>query len=136
MAYSTFDVIQAMERDSGVDTVELRVDGGAAMNDWLLEFQAHLLEVPVRRPALVETTALGAAGLAGLEAGVWTGADQFDEAFGEAAVFRPETRQEEREGLLSGWRRAVRAARAWSSDPEVVGPEAVDEDDLQSERNS
>ena len=77
MAFGTAEVLDAMEADSGVDTAELRVDGGAALNDWLMGFQADLAGVPVRRPALVETTALGAAGLAGISTGVWATAEDF-----------------------------------------------------------
>jgi glycerol kinase len=114
MAYSTLDVIRAMERDSGVATRELRVDGGAAMNDWLMGFQAEVLGVPVRRPALVETTALGAAGLAGLATGVWTNGSEFMSALGDSTTFVPSISEEERGSLLSGWRRALAASKAWS----------------------
>ena len=122
MAYSTADVIHAMERDSGVAMRELRVDGGVAMNDWLMEFQAGVLGVPVRRPALVETTALGAAGLAGLATGVWTDATDFVGALGDASVFAPSMSGEERDSLLAGWRRALDTAKAWSNwEPQDVG---------------
>jgi glycerol kinase len=114
IAYSTADVIRAMERDSGVATRELRVDGGAAMNDWLMEFQAGVLGVQVRRPAMVETTALGAAGLAGLATGVWTDGGEFLTALGEASIFEPALGAEEQDVLLSGWRRALAAATSWS----------------------
>ena len=89
MAYSTADVLGAMEADSGVATRELRVDGGAALNDWLMEFQAGVLGVPVRRPALVETTALGAAGLAGLASGVWTDGGEFWGPWVRPSIFTP-----------------------------------------------
>jgi glycerol kinase len=122
MAYSTADVIQAMEEDSGVATRELRVDGGAAMNDWLMRFQAGVLGVPVRRPALVETTALGAAGLAGLATGVWTDATEFMGALGDASVFAPSMSGEERGSFLAGWQRALDTAKAWSNwEPQDVG---------------
>jgi glycerol kinase len=114
MAYSTADVMRAMERDSGVTTRELRVDGGAALNDWLMGFQAGVLGVPVRRPALVETTALGAAGLAGLATGVWTDGNEFMAALGDATTFQPSMSEEERGSLLAGWRRALATATAWS----------------------
>ena len=114
MAYSTADVIRAMEQDSGVTTRELRVDGGAAMNDWLMGFQAGILDVPVRRPALVETTALGAAGLAGLATGLWTDGDEFMSALGDATTFYPSMSEVERGSLLAGWRRALAATKAWS----------------------
>ena len=84
------------------------------MNDWLMAFQADVLGVPVRRPAMVETTALGAAGLAGLATGVWRDGTEFLGALGEASVFSPRLPLRDREPLLAGWRRAVASARAWS----------------------
>jgi glycerol kinase len=119
MAYGTAEVLSAMEADSGVVTSELRVDGGAAMNDWLMTFQAGLLGVPVRRPALVETTALGAAGLAGLAEGVWRSPDDFLAAQGEARQFAPEMSREAAARLREGWARAVRAATHWARDPKA-----------------
>jgi glycerol kinase len=112
MAYSTSDVVKAMEADSGVLLRELRVDGGAAANDWLMQFQASILGVPVRRPQLVETTALGAAGLAGLSAGVWTEPGDFLQAGGESRRFEPELGEPSRDALLEGWHRAVEAVRS------------------------
>lgn len=114
MAYSTADVLRAMERDAGLALAELRVDGGAAANDWLMEFQAGVLGVPVRRPVLVETTALGAAALAGVAAGVWEDAAAFLEAQGEVRVFEPRLDPGERACLMAGWRKALRAATAWT----------------------
>jgi glycerol kinase len=114
MAYGTAEVLAAMEGDAGMRISELRVDGGASENDWLMTFQAGLLDVPVRRPALVETTALGAAGLAGLAVGVWDSADHFLEAQGGATVFAPEMEAGERTELMAGWNRAVAAARHWA----------------------
>lgn len=114
IAYSTADMIHAMERDSGVPAQELRVDGGAAMNDWLMEFQAGVLGVRVRRPAMVETTALGAAGLAGLSTGVWKDGSEFLTALGDTSVFEPTLGDGDREAFFSGWRRALAAATAWS----------------------
>jgi glycerol kinase len=113
MAYSTHDVLRAQEADSGVEARELRVDGGAAENDWLMQFQAGILDLPVRRPALVETTALGAAGLAGLQVGLWQSAEEFLSAQGEPRVFQPRMDEEERARLLAGWERAVGAARGF-----------------------
>jgi len=114
MAYSTADVIRAMESDSGVSARELRVDGGAARNDWLMEFQAGILGVPVRRPSLVETTALGVAGLAGLATGVWEDGTEFLSALGNADTFVPAMPEEVRETALFGWQRALDTAKAWS----------------------
>jgi glycerol kinase len=116
MAYATVEVLHAMEADSGVVATELRVDGGAALNDWLMQFQADVLDLPVRRPALVETTALGAAGLAGIAEGVWAGAQDFLAAQAGADRFAPAMETTLRDGLLRGWGRAVRAAVAWARD--------------------
>jgi glycerol kinase len=114
MAYQTADVLEAMERDSGIGLTELRVDGGAATNDWLMRFQAGLLGVPVRRPAVVETTAFGAAGLAGLGAGVWASPDDFLQAREHPTIFEPEMSGDTREALHVGWRRAVSTALHWT----------------------
>ena len=116
MAFGTCELLRAQEADSGVVARELRVDGGATTNDFLMEFQAALLGIPVRRAALVETTALGAAGLAGLAAGVWRSASDFLAASGEATVFLPRMDPADRGALLAGWARAVRAAKSWAAD--------------------
>ncbi len=115
MAYATRDVLEAMEADSGVAAKDLAVDGGAAQNDWLMQFQADVLGVPVRRPAMVETTALGAAGLAGLAVGVWPDAEAFRGAQPDPAFFEPAMAPSAREALVVGWQRAIAAARAWST---------------------
>jgi glycerol kinase len=115
MAYGTADVLRAMEADSGVKATELRVDGGASENDWLMEFQAGILTIPVRRPDLVETTALGAAGLAGLHGSVWSSGSEFLSALGEGVTFQPSMEVEERDRNRSGWARAVAATKSWSS---------------------
>ncbi len=109
MAYGTYDVLKAMEADAGQAAEELRVDGGATRNDWLLEFMAGVLDIPVFRPDMVETTALGAAGLAGLATGVWTSPDDFRAAFGSGRSFEPSLEEAVRERLLEGWSKAVRA---------------------------
>ncbi|HSW30881.1 MAG TPA: glycerol kinase GlpK [Longimicrobiales bacterium] len=116
MAYGTAEVLRAMESDSGFATSELRVDGGAALNDWLMQFQADMLGVRVRRPESVETTALGAAGLAGLATAVWSSGADFLVAQGEARRFEPVRGLEERTSLMDGWNRAVRAAVSWARD--------------------
>ncbi|HEU0051645.1 MAG TPA: glycerol kinase GlpK [Longimicrobium sp.] len=115
MAYSTHDVVEAMERDAGVRLPELRVDGGAAANGWLMQFQADVLGVPVRRPAMVEMTARGAAGLAGLATGFWKTPEDFHAARPEESVFTPAMDDEGRRRALAGWRRAVDAACAWAT---------------------
>jgi glycerol kinase len=111
MAYSTADVIDAMAKTSGKHFAKLRVDGGAAANNWLMQFQADVLGVAVERPSNVETTALGAAGLAGIASGVWSGADEFIGAQ-RFETFTPKAKssaKHEREG----WRRAVATALHW-----------------------
>lgn len=115
MAYSTLEVLRAMEADSGIALAELRVDGGAAQNDWLMQFQADVLATPVRRPALVEATALGAAGLAGLSTGVWESGEDFLLARAESTVFEPHMTAEESDELVGGWRRAVNALKGWTA---------------------
>ena len=115
MAFSTRDVLLAMEKDSGVKTAELAVDGGAAANDWMMRFQADVLAVPVRRPRNLETTALGAAGLAGLATGVWKDVDAFLSSRGEPDRFEPEMEPAERGRLVRGWERAVATALFWAT---------------------
>jgi glycerol kinase len=115
MAYSTHDVLIAMEKDSGLDARELAVDGGAAANDWMMQFQADVLGLPVRRPQNLETTALGAAGLAGLATGVWEDADAFLGARPAPDRFEPGMERGERERLLRGWGRAVDTALHWAA---------------------
>ena len=114
MAYGTVDVIRAMEQDAALTTEELRADGGAARNRWLMQFQSDVLGVPVRRAPRVETTALGAAGLAGISTGFWPDGEAFAASAGEPGFFAPAMAQELREELLSGWTRAVRVARMWA----------------------
>jgi glycerol kinase len=114
MAYATRDLLHAMESDSGVATRELRVDGGATTNDWLMQFQSDILGLPVVRPAMVETTAAGAAGLAGIHVGIWKDADAFLEVREESRRFEPAMAQAERDALYEGWQRAVGAALGWA----------------------
>ena len=110
MAYSTKDVLSEMEDVSRVRVGALKIDGGAAANDWLAQFQADLLGAPVARPSLVETTALGAAGLAGLATGVWNSAREFGRSL-EYRQFLPGISREEE---YAGWRRAVDATLHWT----------------------
>ncbi len=114
MAYSARDLMEAMAADWGQPVRELRVDGGAAANDWLMQFQADVAGIPVGRPAMVETTALGAAALAGLSTGYWSEPDELGEVQKLERGFEPALADEGRQQLLSGWRRAVRAAAAWA----------------------
>jgi glycerol kinase len=114
MAYSARDLMEAMAADWGHAVRELRVDGGAAANDWLMQFQADVAGVPVGRPAMVETTALGAAALAGLSTGYWSDPEELREVQKLDRGFEPALSDDGREELLRGWRRAVRAAAAWA----------------------
>lgn len=120
MAYGTAEVLEAMALDCGREATELRVDGGASGNDWLMGFQADVLGIPVRRPATAETTVLGAAGLAGLSAGLWRPGD-FLARRREGRTFLPGMGKNERAGLLAGWQRAVRAARRFAGVPVPAG---------------
>ena len=118
MAYATYDVLGDMRTQGGVPFDRLRVDGGASANDWLMQFQADLLGVPVERPDIVETTALGAAGLAGLAAGLWANGDQFLAAR-HFTRFTPTGDPTATAGYAAGyagWRRAVRGALSWARD--------------------
>jgi glycerol kinase len=115
MAYSTADVVGSIVEASGVPFQRLRVDGGATQNDWLMQFQADVLGVPVERPDLVETTALGAAGLAGIAAGVWPDAKTFL-AKRDFAVFAPKRTRGDVQRDYAGWKRAMRAAMTWARD--------------------
>lgn len=116
MTYGTAEVLEAMEADSGVVSPELWVDGGAAMNDWMMGYQAGILDRPVRRAAMAETTALGAAGLAGMATGVWGSAAEFLEAQGEPDRFPADLPPAQRRQAMAQWRRAVRAAVHWAND--------------------
>ncbi|MEX2180951.1 MAG: glycerol kinase GlpK [Gemmatimonadaceae bacterium] len=118
MAYGTADVLTAMREASGAALDVLRVDGGAAQNDWLMQFQADVLGVPVERPDLVETTALGAAGLAGIAADVWPNAAAFT-ASRTFERFAPASAPNVARAGLRGWQRAVRTAVHWARDGEA-----------------
>jgi glycerol kinase len=114
MGYQCADVIAAMQRDSGLALSELRVDGGASRNALAMQFQADILGVPVVRPAVVETTALGAAYLAGLHAGVWDTPAQLAQHWREDARFEPAMQDAPRSLLMDGWHRAVERSRGWA----------------------
>jgi glycerol kinase len=115
MAYGTADVLALMRTKGRVPFDRLRVDGGATSNDWLMQFQSDVLGVPVERPDIVETTALGAAGLAGIAAGVWADADAFLAARRFTRFVPGDSGPAARAGH-AGWRRAVRGALAWARD--------------------
>ncbi len=115
IAYQTNDVLRAMEADSGIHISELRVDGGATANNLLMQFQSDILQVPVVRPTIVETTALGAAYLAGLAVGFWKSTEEIQRQWQADMRFEPGMKEEEAAGLLSGWNRAVEATIAWAN---------------------
>ncbi len=112
IAYQTVDAVRAMEAACGVRLSELRADGGGSTNGWLMQFQADVLGVPVVLPEISETTALGAAYLAGVGAGLWT-IDHVGRSWRERRRYEPQMSDDEREGLLHDWRRALDRARAW-----------------------
>ena len=118
MAYQTADVAKAMEADSGVKLAELRVDGGAANNDLTMQFQADVLDVDVVRPRVTETTALGAAYLAGISVGVWNGPEDVAKHWHEQRRFTSHIDGKERDRLLKFWHRAVERSAHWE-DPEA-----------------
>ena len=114
IAYQTCDICRAMESDAGVELTRLRVDGGAAANDLLMQFQSDLLGAEVLRPACIETTALGAAYLAGLAVGYWKDTADIRQNRQTGRVFLPEMRDATRAKLLKGWNRALTTALAWA----------------------
>jgi glycerol kinase len=114
LCYQSRDVLEAMAVDSGIDLEALRADGGAAANDLLMQLQADLLGVPVQRPAVTETTALGAAYLAGLAVGYWSGLEEIAAQWRIDAEFEPAMSAERRDALYAGWQRAVERARGWA----------------------
>ncbi|HZR15247.1 MAG TPA: glycerol kinase GlpK [Acidimicrobiia bacterium] len=117
MAFQTLDVVQSMQRASGIELAELRVDGGASVMDVLCAFQADLLGVPVCRSAVTETTALGAAYLAGLAEGVWASADDAAAAWASDRTFEPSMDRDEVRARQEMWHRAVERSRGWASGP-------------------
>jgi len=116
MAYGSAEMLAVMAKRGKVKFESMRVDGGASANNWLLQFQADILGIPVERPDMVETTALGAAGLAGIAGGVWSDAAEFI-GTRQFTRFTPAMPRESADGLMAGWQRAVRAALVWARDP-------------------
>ena len=116
IAYQTYDVLKAMEEDAEVSIEGLKVDGGASANNFLMQFQADILGARVYRPECIETTALGAAYLAGLAAGYWKSREEICENWQLEKEFVHEMPKESRKTLLKGWKRAVRCALAWAED--------------------
>jgi glycerol kinase len=115
IAYQTADILDAMQADSGIALKELRVDGGATRSDLLMQFQADVLNVPVIRPRLLESTAMGAAYLAGLAVGYWQNTVELDAQWKPDRVFEPKMAQTERERLKAKWHQAVTRSKGWAA---------------------
>jgi len=113
ICYQTRDVLEVMVDESGIKQKELKVDGGAVANDFLMQFQADILGVSVDRPKMIETTALGSAYLAGLAVGYWKGLEGIDRARKTDKVFKPQMKPKMRKELYAGWHRAVERAKGW-----------------------
>lgn len=118
IAYQTFDVLKAMEADAGINIAELRVDGGATVNNQLMQFQSDILNCKVVRPVITETTALGAAYLAGLAVGYWKNIAEIKEQWQAEKTFAPALNDEKRKELVKGWQRAVKASITWADNNE------------------
>ncbi len=116
IAYQTADVLGAMEQDSGIRLKSLKVDGGASANDFLMQFQADIVDTQVLRPRCIETTALGAAYLAGLATGYWRDKEEIRSNWQIGAVFDPAMQADLRKELLKGWKRAVKCALVWAQE--------------------
>ena len=116
LAYQTYDIARAMERDSGIHIAELKVDGGACANDFLMQFQSDLVGSDVYRPRCIETTALGAAYLAGLAVGYWTSLEDVRNNWAIDKVFTSKIEEERRISLLNGWHKAVKCALMWAEE--------------------
>jgi len=115
IAYQTLDVLKSMEADAGIRIKELRVDGGATVNNQLMQFQSDILDTAVIRPTVTETTALGAAYLAGLAVGYWKNMEDITSQWQADQTFTPGIAADKRNELVNGWQRAVRASIAWAN---------------------
>jgi glycerol kinase len=113
ICYQSRDLLEVMTADSGIRLQALRADGGAVNNDLLMQLQADIVGVPVQRPAVTETTALGAAYLAGLAVGYWPGLEEISAQWRVDAEFAPTMGEQQRDALYEGWQRAVKRARNW-----------------------
>ncbi|MFW5718856.1 MAG: glycerol kinase GlpK [Halanaerobium sp.] len=116
IAYQSRDVLEAMEADSGIELKKMRVDGGAAMNDFLMQFQADILGSEVERPEINETTALGAAYLAGLAVGFWENKEELIQKWKKDKDFKSKMTEDKREKLYKGWKKAVERSKDWSEE--------------------
>jgi len=117
IAYQTYDILKAMESDAGAKIKELRVDGGATQNNFLMQFQADILKTQVVRPQITETTAMGAAFLAGLAVGFWKDVKEIEALWKEDKLIAP-TKSSKLANNLKEWNRAVKAVKYWSENPE------------------
>ena len=113
IAYQVYDVLKAMEKDAGKPTKELRVDGGATANNFLMQFQANLLDCEIKRPEIIETTAIGAAFLAGLAIGFWEDRDEIQELWNADKSFTPSMEKTDRDKLIHFWHKAVERSKNW-----------------------
>lgn len=116
LAYQVNDVLVAMKADSGIELTSLKVDGGASANDFLMQAQADIINAPVQRPGCVETTAMGAAYLAGLAVGYWKNKDEVRRNWAVNQVFRPQITEQERKARIKGWNKAVKYAYGWAKE--------------------
>ena len=116
IAYQTMDVLNAMRADAGIDITELRVDGGATANNMLMQFQSDILNTPVIKPKITETTALGAAYLAGLAVGFWNSLEEIQQQWQRDKIYHPNIDDAQRNLLSKQWQRAINAAQAWAND--------------------
>lgn len=116
IAFQSMDLMQSMEADAGLPIKEVRVDGGATVNNQLMQFQADILNTDVIRPMITETTALGAAYLAGLAIGFWSGIDELQQYWEKDRAFSPTMTDEKRKDLQKNWKKAIRAAQAWTEE--------------------
>lgn len=116
LAYQVNDVLQAMKADSGIDLAALKVDGGACANDYLMQTQSDIINAPVHRPVCVETTAMGAAYLAGLAVGYWASKEDVIKNWAVDGIFKPEIDAEQRDAMVKGWNKAVKYAYGWAKE--------------------
>ena len=114
IAYQVADLVEAMEKDTGLSLAALKADGGASRDSFLMQFQADILHKKVCRPVVRETTALGAAYLAGLAAGVWKDREEIKKLWACDVCYAPQMEEERRRALLAGWHRAVGRSRSWA----------------------
>jgi glycerol kinase len=116
IAYQVNDVLEAMRADSGIELSALKVDGGASANDFLMQTQANIIGAPVNRPVCVETTAMGAAYLAGLAVGYWANKEEVIKNWAIDATFKPVIGEEDRAKRVKGWKKAVKYAYGWAKE--------------------